>query len=138
MSADRAETIRDLLGDWNRGDIEAVLEHATEDLEWHPLVVTSLEGEGEPYRGHDGFREFLEGWTTAWDTWNLEAEELREYGDQILALTRVHAKGRGSGVELDQAMAHLFGFRGDRVCRGESFLDRDEAAAAAERREETA
>ena len=71
-------------------------------------------------------------------TWNLEAEEIRDFGDQVLVLTRVRAKGRGSGLELDQPLAHLFEFRAGLVCRAETFLDRDEAAAAAERRKEHA
>jgi ketosteroid isomerase-like protein len=59
---------------------------------------------------------------------------MREYGDQVLVLTRVHAKGRGSGVELDQSLAHLFEFRGELVCRAETFLDRDRAIEVAESR----
>jgi ketosteroid isomerase-like protein len=138
MSADRAEIIRDLIGDWNRGDVEAVVARGTDDFEWHPLVISSVEGEGEPYRGRDGFREFFDTWMATWDTWTLEVEELREYDNQVLTLTRVHAKGRGSGVELDRAMAHLWEFRGDRICRAQSFLERDDAVAAAERREQAA
>lgn len=130
MSNDRAEIVRDYIGAWNRGDIEAVLGHMTEDAEWHPVVVI----EREVFRGHDGFRRFLEGWMATWESWNLEVEELHEYGDQKLAFTRVRAKGRGSGIELDQPMAHLFTFRGDLLCRGDSFFDRDEAVATARSR----
>lgn len=130
MSSDRIEIINHFLGAWNQGDVDAVLEHITEDGEWHPVVVI----EREVFRGHDGFRRFIEGWMATWESWNLEVEELREYGDQLLAFTRVRAKGRGSGVELDQPMAHLFAFRGDLLRRGDSFFDRDEAVAIAESR----
>jgi ketosteroid isomerase-like protein len=137
MGAERPEIIREMLeSDWNSGDIDSLVERCSDDMAWHPLVVTSFEGDGKVYRGKDGFREFVEGWTNTWDTWNLKVEELRVYGDQVLALTHVHAKGLGSGVEFDQDMAHLFEFRGNEVCRGESFLHRDMAIAAAERRAE--
>jgi ketosteroid isomerase-like protein len=132
MSASNVDTVRDVLGEWNRGDVEALIARTTEDFEWHPVLVASVEGGA--YRGHDGFREFMGEWTSTWDSWNLEPEEMREYGDQVLVLTRVHARGRGSGVELDQSLAHLFEFRGGLVCRAETFLDRDRAIEVAESR----
>jgi ketosteroid isomerase-like protein len=136
MSAQNVEIVRALIDEWNRGEIEAVIARATEDFEWHPVLVQSVEG--RVFRGHDGFREFLSDWTTTWESWNLEAEEIRDLGDQVLVLTRVRAKGRGSGVELDQPLAHLFEFCEGLVCRAETFFDRDEAAAAAEGRKEHA
>jgi ketosteroid isomerase-like protein len=136
MSARNVEIVRALIDEWNRGDVEALIERATEDFAWHPVLVQSVEG--GVFRGHDGFREFLSDWTSTWESWNLEAEEIRDFGDQVLVLTRVRAKGRGSGLELDQPLAHLFEFRGDLVCRAETFLDRDEAVVTAEGRKEHA
>jgi ketosteroid isomerase-like protein len=49
----------------------------------------------------------------------------------VLALGRVRAKGRGSGVELDQPMLSVVWFRNGKVARMQSFLDRDEALEAA-------
>jgi ketosteroid isomerase-like protein len=132
MSGSKLDIVRDLLVEWNRGDTEAVIHRATEDFEWHPVLVASVEG--RVYRGHDGFREFLGEWQSTWETWNLEAEEMREFGDQVLVLTRVLAKGRGSGVELDQQLAHLFEFREGMVCRAETFMERDKALEVAESR----
>jgi ketosteroid isomerase-like protein len=136
VTASNVDVVRDLLDEWNRGDVDALLARATEDFEWHPVLVASVEGGA--YRGHDGFREFLSDWTSTWNSWNLEAEEMREFGDQVLVLTRVRAEGRGSGVELDQSLAHLFEFRGGLICRAETFLDRDKAIEVAESRQERA
>jgi ketosteroid isomerase-like protein len=132
MTSPHVDFIRELIGEWNRGDVDALLARATEDFEWHPVLVETVEGEA--FHGHDGFREFMSDWGNTWESWNLEPEEMREIGDQVLVLTRVRAKGRGSGVEFNQSLAHLFEFRGDLVCRGETFLDRDKALAVAESR----
>jgi ketosteroid isomerase-like protein len=134
MTASNVDVVRDLLDEWNRGDVDALLARTSEDFEWHPVLVASVEGGA--YRGHDGFREFLSEWTSTWNSWNLEAEEMREFGDQVLVLTRVRAEGRGSGVELDQSLAHLFEFRGGLICRAETFLDRGKAIEVAESRQE--
>jgi ketosteroid isomerase-like protein len=132
MSDSRPEIVREMLAEWNRSDTDALLARATEDFEWHPVLVQSVEG--ETFHGHDGFREFLSDWASTWESWDLEPEEMRELGDQVLVFTRVRAKGRGSGVEFDQSLGHLFEFRGDLVCRGETFLDRDKALEVAESR----
>jgi ketosteroid isomerase-like protein len=132
VSAANAEVVRGLIDAWNRGDTEALLERATEDFEWHPTLVRNVEGEA--FRGHDEFRRFLEEWKSTWESWDLEIQDVRDYGEQVLALTRVTARGRGSGVEFNQPIAQLFEFRGDLVSRGETFLDQGEAVAAAEGR----
>jgi uncharacterized protein len=132
MTAENVEIVRALLEEWNRGDVDALVDRATEDFEWHPALVESVEGEA--FRGHDGFREFLADWTSTWESWELEAEELRDLGDQVLVLTQVRAKGRGSGLELDQPFAHLFELRDGLVCRGQTFFDRGEALALAKQR----
>jgi ketosteroid isomerase-like protein len=136
MSAENIEVVRKVLDEWNRGDVEAVIARTSDDLEWLPVLVESVEGGG--FRGHDGFREFLREWITTWETWELEAEEIREVGEQVLVLTRVHATGRGSGIGLDQSFAHLFEFREGLICRAQTFFDRDEALAVAEGRREAA
>jgi ketosteroid isomerase-like protein len=132
VSEGRVEIVREVLQEWNRGDVEALIARATEDFEWHPVLVESL-GEGA-FKGHDGFRTFLADWQGTWESWNLEAEEILDFGDQVLVLTRVTAKGRGSGMEFDQRLAHLFEFREELICRGQTFLDRDEAVAVADGR----
>jgi ketosteroid isomerase-like protein len=136
VTAENVEVVRKVLDEWNRGDVQALLGRTSEDLEWHPALVESVEG--GVFRGHDGFREFLRDWTSTWESWELEAEEIRELGEQVLVLTRVHAKGRGSGVVLDQSFAHLFEFREGLICRAQTFFDRDEALAVAQRRQEAA
>jgi ketosteroid isomerase-like protein len=136
MSEQNFAVVREVLDAWNRADIDAVIAHAAEDFEWHPALVESVEGEA--FRGHDGFRRFLDDWASTWESWELEAEEMREFGEQVLVLTHVKAKGRGSGIAIDQPFAHLFEFDGDLICRAQTFFDRNEAIAFAEGRRQAA
>jgi ketosteroid isomerase-like protein len=124
--------IRDVVDAWNRGDVDAMMERATEDFEWHPVLVAEV-GAGA-FHGEEGFRKFFDEWKTTWENWDLDVQELRPVGHQVIAFTQVHAKGQGSGVELDQPIAQLFELRDGKVCRGQTFLDQQEAAAVAEER----
>jgi ketosteroid isomerase-like protein len=124
------EAVETIFEAWNRGDFEGVIAGTAEDFEWIPVTVSTIEGE-TAFRGREGFRRFFEQWGNTWETWDVQLQECRELGDRVVALGRVHARGRGSGVELDQPAAYVFDFRGGELARGESFFDQDEALAAA-------
>jgi ketosteroid isomerase-like protein len=130
MSAENVALVRKLMEAWNRGDFEMVIEYSTEDVEWVPALVTTLGGDS--FHGHEGLRRFLEDWENTWETFEVHPQEFRDLGNQVLALTRVHAKGRGSGVELDQPIAQIFDFRDGLIARGQTFLDHQEAIGVAE------
>jgi ketosteroid isomerase-like protein len=132
MTHENVAIVGEVIEEWNRGDVEALIERATKDFEWHPALVGSLGGGS--FRGRDGFRRFFEDWEKTWEKWHLGIQELRPVGNQVVALTRVHAKGLGSGLELDQPIAQLFELRDGLICRGQTFLDQQEALAAAEQR----
>ena len=136
MSASRVQLVRQAVDAWNRKDAEWVIAHSTPDMEFLPAVAGSVEGEERRrLRGADGFRRFFADLDETWERFEVEAQEFREVGDVIVCVCRVHAKGRGSGLELDQPMAMVSWFRGDKFARAQSFLDLDEALEAAGGRE---
>jgi ketosteroid isomerase-like protein len=132
MSAERVELARQAVEAWNRRDAGWVIAHSTPDLEFVPAVAGSVEGaERRAFRGADGIRSFFADLEETWERFEVEAEEYREVGDVIVVVCRVHAKGRASGLALDQPMAMVSWFRGEKFARAQSFLDRDEALEAA-------
>ena len=82
---------------------------ATDEFEWMPAMVATIEGE-KTFRGRDGMDEFFE---RRGDLGELGRESRRDPRDRrrVLALGHVPARGRGSGLELDQEVAYVFGFR---------------------------
>src|SRR5947199_6615588 len=54
------------------------------------------------YRGYAGLARWREDWEAAWDDWRWEPEEFIDVGDRAVAVLRVHAKGRGSGVDVER------------------------------------
>jgi ketosteroid isomerase-like protein len=48
----------------------------------------------------------------------------------VVVVADVHARGRGSGVELDQVFAWVGEFRDGSLVRLQTFVDREEALAA--------
>jgi ketosteroid isomerase-like protein len=131
----KVQLARQAVDAWNRRDADWVIANSMPDVEFVPAVAGSVEGEGRrTVRGADGFRRFFADLDETWEQFEVEAQEFRVVGDALVAFCRVHAKGRGSGLELDQPMAMVSWFRGDKFARAQSFLDLDEALEAAKER----
>jgi ketosteroid isomerase-like protein len=120
---------KNLFAIWNSRDFEALIPFVTEDIDWAPATMSAVEGGS--FHGIDGLRKFFEEWERAWTTWEVEPEEIQDLGEQVLVLGHVHAEARGSGMELDQPVAYLFGFREGLLARGATFFDHEEGRKAA-------
>jgi ketosteroid isomerase-like protein len=120
---------------WAAGDIEAMLEVSSSDVEFVPAIAGSVEGGST--KGHDEFRRFFDALGETWDTFRLQVDEFHEVGDRVIGIGRLTAKGRGSELELDQPIYSVLWFRDGKVVRMQSFLDREAAEAAASGEEVT-
>ena len=114
---------------WNTRDFEALIPFLTEDIEWAPATMAAVEGGS--FHGTEGMRQFFDEWDKAWAKWEVETSEMKELGDRVLVLGRVHAEGRGSGMVLDQDVGYVFRFRDGLLAWGSTYFDQDEARAAA-------
>ena len=114
MSEENLELARQGYDAWNRGDADWLMEHMTEDVEVEPL-----RGVGEfdkVYNGHEGWKQFWEGWREAWSTIEVRVERMEDMGDQgALALLTFEGVGRGSGAEVSMAVSHWLTFREGQV-----------------------
>lgn len=123
------ESCRRAIDAWNRRDLDGWLDQAAPDVEWIPASPAAVEH--SVCRGHEEVRQAF---TAIWETWEefrFEETEIRDLGDSLLWLGRVHARGRASHVELDQDFAiHVLG-RDDKAIRAEAFLSWQEWLEAA-------
>ena len=109
---------------------------ATGDQVWDnysdDVVVHDHESpDQEEYVGHDGIRRWLEDWSSAWDEWHVEVEEMLDAGDAVLALVHQTARGHASGLELDSHDGMLFTMRDGKVVALDYYTGRERALAAA-------
>jgi ketosteroid isomerase-like protein len=55
------------------------------------------------HRGHEGWREWVAHYEEAWERVALEPQEYIDVGDgRVVLVTRVLARGRGSGVDVER------------------------------------
>jgi ketosteroid isomerase-like protein len=67
----------------------------------------------------------------AWDEWYPEFEEVIDVGPEtILIVTRVRARGKGSGVPVEARGASIWSVRDGKVVSAKLFQSKAEALAA--------
>jgi ketosteroid isomerase-like protein len=88
--------------------------------------------EGSVYHGRDALRAYFKRFSSEFEPFWWEAEEVLDAGDdRVLLLVRVRGRGKASGAEFDTRGGWLFTVRGGMAVRVDAYLDRREALEAA-------
>ena len=75
-------------------------------------------------------RRFWDEWHSVWDL-TIEISDYRDLGDTVVALGRMQAHGKTSGIDIDSPVAYVFEIEGEMGRRVRAYLDPEEALAAA-------
>jgi ketosteroid isomerase-like protein len=112
---------------FGRGDIDAVLAEMDSGIEWDASDALAHTG---VYHGHEGVREYIEGLSSAWDEFQLSAEQFTESGDgaHVMVLGSVRGKLAAGGQEIEARFAHVLQLdEQGKVTRLKVCLDREAA-----------
>ena len=127
---DNVTTVKTAYAAWRRGDIPAVLDALTEDVEW------ALPGPPEvmPYAGTwRGKAEMQRYFTVLSETLEFEQYELESViaqGDQVVVVGRSRVRAKPTGRAFNDHYAHWFEFRGGKAARMRYYTDTAAAVAA--------
>ena len=129
MSQENIEAVRVLFAAFADRDFEAAASVLDPAVEIRPAIVGGPEG--VVYYGPDGMRQFWTDVDAAWAEFRITPEEFRELDGEIIVLGRAFARGPGSGIALDAAVAWIAELRGGRIVRFQSFSSQQEDLEAA-------
>jgi len=74
------------------------------EIDWH----WSRNAPGERvFRGHEGIATGLAIWTESWGEFQMEPEEFIEQGDDLFVRVRYRVRGAGSGIDIENLVAHV-------------------------------
>jgi ketosteroid isomerase-like protein len=111
MSQENVEVMRRIVEAAGRKEYEAVLADLDPDVEIDDSDIPES-------TGADSFLEWLARWDQAWESWRIEDIEVRAAGDdRVIALFRMVAKGKGSGIELTRLDALVASFRAGKAVK---------------------
>src|SRR5450755_634139 len=128
MSSPNLELVRSICAEWER-DSYSSLDWAHPEIEF---VIEDIPGSGS-WRGVPAmvaaWRDFLE----AWEGHLIEVDEYRELdADRVLTLGAFKARGKASGVDVEQLRttgANVFYLRDGKVIKFVIYFDRGHALA---------
>ena len=83
------------------------------------------------YHGHDGVAKWLADWGSAWESYEIEPEQLVDAGEVVVSVFTMIARGKGSGVETRRRNATVNTVREGHVTRIDYYSTEEEARQAA-------
>jgi ketosteroid isomerase-like protein len=91
-------TVRAIYAAFARRDVEGALEFVSEEIELFPYGTATRTGRSEPYRGHDGVREYFADAARVWEELTLKADDVRAAGSNVVVFG--HVDGRVDGRDV--------------------------------------
>lgn len=115
------EIVGRLIAAWDQRDLRAALK------EMHPQCEVRGVEARETLRGHDGVAAGFRDWFEAFEEFTIEPESFISDGDRVLVPMRQRARGKGSGLEIEQRFYQLFTLRDGMVFRFEEYSEEADA-----------
>jgi len=79
-------------------DVDRVLELIDDEVEFTPMTM-DYAGRTEPYRGHEGLRQYFRDVELVWDELRLTPRDYREEGGSVIVTGRVSARSHSRIVD---------------------------------------
>jgi ketosteroid isomerase-like protein len=129
MTSANADLVRRACEDFNRAGFDTLLAYADPTIEFSELPQAP---EHTLRSGHEEILSWASQFEDVWDEVEAEIVELTEVdAERLIAVLRLRAHARDSGIELEQTSGSLFTFRDGVVVRWEVYPTKGEALRAA-------
>ena len=129
MSQENVEVVRAAFEAWERGGLDALSEFWDARIDWR-AAEGAIDDAG-PIRGADAMRAYLQDWLDDFDEMRVEPEELIDAGEQVVAVQRISARAKASGIETELRYAVVYTVRDGKIVRGREYWERAQALEAA-------
>ena len=135
VSSANVEAVKSLYAAFGRGDVPAILELVSEDVDWEPWADSFAQRAGVPWfearTGRDGVLEFFKT-VGAFDITEFSVLDIMASENQVTAEIVIEAATPGGGRYRDEEM-HLWSFNSDgRISRMRHYTDTAKHIAAAQ------
>ena len=129
MSQENVEVVRRELQAFADGGLDAMAEFWDPDIVWR-AAEGAIDDVGEMH-GSVALRRYIQDWLDNFEDPSIVAEELRDVGDdRVLAIQRVKARAKVSGIEIDIRYAAVNTVRDGKIVRGREYLSVEDALEA--------
>ena len=127
---DNIKTIQSVYEAFGRGDVGAILDNVTDDVDW----ATDTNSTGAPWygtrHGKDGVSSFFDAFGASMTVDEFTPLTFAGNEDAVLTVVRCRTRARSTGKATDMTLHHYFRFRSGRIYyyRGTEDTSQTEAA----------
>ena len=130
MSQENVEIVRNAFAAYERGDMDAVLRLADEDIVI--TQVSDVPGIPAQQHGHRGVLEAFAVWPEQWEDFRVEILRIAAAPvGKVIATVRNRGRGKQSGIEVDMEFSFVFTIRDAKITEWQLFVREAEALEAA-------
>jgi ketosteroid isomerase-like protein len=122
MSSKNVERVRRGYEALNRGELRP--EGFSAEFE---VVEPSEQPGAETRYGSQGVTDSMAALSEAFENFQFEPEKFIDAGDNVVALLKARGRGKGSGIVVEQQVAHVWTFQAGEPVRVQIYLDRTQA-----------
>jgi ketosteroid isomerase-like protein len=130
MSQENVEVVRQIYSHLALGDFWGIAPLLDPQIAWDWGPDMALVEGTTVYHGPQGVEAATREWLKAWDGARIEPEEFFDAGEQVVAFTRILARPKHGGPEIEMHSASVWTVR-DGLVTGMTSYPRDEALKAA-------
>jgi uncharacterized protein len=132
MSQENVEVVRRIYAAWQQHGLWSASGDLDPAIEW---VNPDNAIETGTRRGVDAFEAAWSKVSDSFEEVQFDLDEFLDAGDDVVLVTTMRARGRGSGVDVEDPQAHVWTIQRGKAVRLQWFHDSDQARQAAGLRE---
>jgi ketosteroid isomerase-like protein len=127
---ENVKTVQAAYAAFSRGEIAAILELLTDDVEWIAPGPPEIVPTAGTYRGKAEVGPYFATLGEHLDMHRFEPHELIAQGDHVVALIAIEATVKRTGRRFSDRVVHVWSFTDGKLARFEAFQDTAALAAA--------
>jgi ketosteroid isomerase-like protein len=112
-----------------RGDVEELLPRIHREFEF--TTPPALSVEPDTYRGEEGLRRYFDSFYEVMDEVQFIPDEFIDAGERVVVPVSLRARGKETGLEVEQRIFQVWSVRDGKAARVEVFATLEEAMEAA-------
>jgi ketosteroid isomerase-like protein len=129
MPDDNVDIVRGWFEEFERNGIDAVIDYVHPEFEG--VVPATLSVEPDTYRGREGAQRYVDSFNDVMDEIRFVPEEFIAVGDNVVVPMHVVAKGKETGIEVEQHAVQVWTVKDGLALRVEAYATREDALQAA-------
>jgi len=112
---DNVKAIQSIYEAFGRGDVQAIVEAVTDDVDWAANASSTVAPWYGPHTGKEGVADFFQEFGSTVEVLEFTPIAFGSNDDDVFAIVRFRGSNRNTGKQTSQDLHHWFRFRDGKI-----------------------